>query len=160
MEISFHESEELRRFFTQKDSDGDGMLEPDDLDQLFGECGIDQQFGPALHRVLAKNKKGVSFDDVLNFFSILVSGKTRAFYRYVFEAMDLDGDGELGRHDIMQFAGLMNESLNEDEAGMVLTDCGGDPNGSIRFDHFWGAHQSKHGFQSWEEEEDDSDSGM
>jgi Ca2+-binding EF-hand superfamily protein len=153
MDFGSEQWDALRCIFAEKDRNGDGMLERDDLDAFFWECGIDREFGPALHRVLAKNKAGVRFDDVLDFFSVLVSGKTRTFYRYVFEAMDLDGDGQLRREDIMQFASLMNECLDEEQAGLVLTDYGADPNGSLRFDNFWELHRLRRGSQ-WQEEED------
>jgi Ca2+-binding EF-hand superfamily protein len=113
--------------FHENDSNGDGFLAGPEMDQVLADLGINRSFGRVLHRVLAKHDRGVSFEDVLDFFSILVSGNIRRFYRSLFEAMDFDGDGNLGTEDIISFSTLMNEEIGVSEAEQILKECGVGP---------------------------------
>jgi Ca2+-binding EF-hand superfamily protein len=153
MDWSETQKHQMGLIFSHNDGDGDGFLVASEMDRMLTDLGVSGKFGHALHHVLARCESGVCLDDVLDFFSVLMSGNIRRFCRYLFQGMDLDGDGCLGAADLVNFAGLMNEHMDHNQARAILREFGYGNSESLGFDGFWEWYRVEHGLSDAEEED-------
>jgi Ca2+-binding EF-hand superfamily protein len=153
MQFSESQLQHLQTMLRNHDSDNDGFLDAVEIDRLLVDVGMDNCFGAALHRVLACHSRGVCFEFVLDFFLVLTSGNVRCFYCYIFNAIDLDGDGHIDAMDLMGFAALISEHMDRRQAASILNSYGVDENGLLSFDSLWEWRKAEHGMR----ESEDSD---
>lgn len=158
MEFTEAQVAELRKLFEQNDDDRDGKLNEDELRKLLLDFEIDESFAPAMLRILVRKSSssgdgkpeanaGAEFDDIMNFFQVLLSGDLREFFKQLFTAIDMNGDGELGMEDLQAFARMVNDNLTDQDAQQILEQCDVNGNGKVRFDDFWKWYKDGHGLQ-------------
>jgi Ca2+-binding EF-hand superfamily protein len=114
---------------------------------LLHEFEIDTSFAPAMMRILNGQRASgaVEFDQLRDFLTTLVSRNTHNFLKMLFEAIDIDKDGYLQKDDVVGFAKLMNDNMDEEDAKRIVRLCDNDGDGKLRFDEFWKWYRMEHG---------------
>ena len=159
MEFTPDQIDELRKVFSEIDVDNNGVLDEPELRKLLLEFEIDESFAPPMLRILRKNHEdGVRFDDLINFFKILMSGDTKKFFKLLFSAIDGDNDQTLGLEDITSFAELVGDKLTEEEVKEIMTQCDYNGDGKVNFSDFWKWYKQQHGISSEEDESEEDNS--
>lgn len=153
MELNEEQTEKLREIFKQNDIDGNGRLSEPELRVLLSEFDIDESFAPALLRIFVGTKKdkensdvanGVSFENLLEFFKVLISGNIRDFFRMLFNAMDTNNDGGIDVNDLISFSGLVGDKLTDEDANDIIEQCDLNKDGKVQFEDFWKWYCSTH----------------
>ena len=79
----------------------------------------------------------VSFEDIIQFFKVIITGDTQQFYQMLFSAIDSNNDNRINKNDLVEFSRLFGDELSEEVADSIIKDCEPDNSGSIMFDKFW-----------------------
>lgn len=160
MEFNETQVDELKKLFDQNDVDRDGKLNESELRKLLLDFEIDESFAPAMLRILIRKDAdsgnpaasghheanvGAKFEDIMNFFQVLLSGDLREFFKQLFAAIDMNGDGELGMEDLQAFARMVNDNLTDQDAQQIIEQCDVNRNGKVKFDDFWKWYKDLHG---------------
>ncbi|KAK8878361.1 Rhomboid- protein 3 [Tritrichomonas musculus] len=88
----------------------------------------------------------VSFEDIIEFFKVIITGDTQQFYQMLFAAIDSNNDSRINKNDLVEFSRLFGDELSEEAAAKIITDCEPDINGSIQFDNFWSLYSKPESF--------------
>ena len=146
MQLNEEQTEKLHSIFAQNDIDKNGRLSEPELRKFLSEYDIDESFAPALLRIFVgsnknKNKddvvKGVSFENLLKFFNVLISGSIKDFFQMLFNAMDTNNDGGIDVNDLISFSGLVGDKLTDEDANDIIQQCDVNKNGKVLFEDFW-----------------------
>ncbi|OHT10513.1 EF hand family protein [Tritrichomonas foetus] len=139
MDIDWESNNELLEVFKQSDVDKDGLLNEHELRQMLSDFDIDQQFAPSMLRVFSgtNHKTGVSLQDILDFFNVIMSGNIKHFFKMLFNAIDSNHDGLLESDDLVDFSSLVGDVLPVQAAKSIIDECDNDSDGSINFRNFW-----------------------
>ena len=123
MQFNEEQIEKLRGIFAENDIDKNGRLSEPELRKFLSEYDIDESFAPALLRIFVGSDKskgdvvnGVSFENLLEFFNVLISGNIKDFFRMLFNAMDTNNDGGIDVNDLISFSGLVGDKLTDEDA--------------------------------------------
>ena len=91
-------------------------------------------------------KTYVSFEDIIQFFKVIITGDTQQFYQMLFSAIDSNNDNRINKTDLVEFSRLFGDELSEEAADNIINDCKPDINGSIMFDNFWSLYSKPNTF--------------
>ena len=152
MEFSERELLELKKVF------GAESLTEEGLRSLLLDFEMDESFAPAMLRILMdQNSKteSVEFDSLIKFFKVLTSGNIKEFFKLLFSAIDVNGDGTLGPDDLVQFATLVNDALTRQEALSIVQQCDMNSDGKVGFDDFWKWYKTEHGIDDTDDEDEE-----
>ena len=153
MQLNEEQTQKLHNIFKQNDIDKNGKLSEPELRKLLSEFDIDESFAPALLRIFVGTKKdqensdvssGVSFENLLEFFNVLISGNVESFFRMLFNAMDTNNDGGIDMNDLIFFSGLVGDKLTNEDANDIIEQCDLNNDGKVQFDDFWRWYCSTH----------------
>ncbi|KAK8845025.1 Rhomboid- protein 3 [Tritrichomonas musculus] len=132
-EISSEQIDQLMLVFQKFDQSNDGCLDEDELRNLLSDFEIDGNFAPVMLRIFSRANRsaeeqineldGISFDNFLSFFVIMLSGNKKEFINLIFSAIDCDRDGKVGVNELIEFSRLIGDNLSIDEAKAMIADC-------------------------------------
>lgn len=133
-EISSEQIQQLKFVFDKFDENTDGFLYEDELSNLLSEFEIDRSFAPFMLRIFSratkygdklqmKEREGITFDNFLGFFVIMLSGNKKEFINLIFSAIDFDRNGKVGVNELIEFSKLIGDSMTIDEAEAMIRDC-------------------------------------
>ena len=132
-EISLEQRDQLMLVFNSFDENNDERLNENELRNLLSDFEIDGNFAPVMLRIFSRANKnsekqpseidGITFDNFVSFFNIMLSGNKKDFINLIFSAIDFDRDGKVGVNELIEFSRLIGDSLTIDEAKAMITDC-------------------------------------
>ena len=140
MQLNEEQTEKLRSIFAQNDIDKNGKLYEPELRKLLSEFDIDESFAPALLRIFVGTNNvsnGVTFENLLEFFNVLMSGNIEDFFQMLFNAMDSNNDGGIDMNDLITFSGMVGDKLTDEDAKEIIEQCDLNKDGKVQFDDFW-----------------------
>ena len=118
----------------------------------------DESFAPLMLRLFVQRdssrgdqsqEAGIGFDDLNQFFKILMSGDMKLFFNVLFNGIADDCNGQLTADKLVDFSSLVGEPLELDDAIHIIQQCGNRRNeGRIGFDEFWEWYTSEHGSEN------------
>lgn len=88
----------------------------------------------------------VSFEDIIQFFKVIITGDTQQFYQMLFSAIDSNNDNRINKNDLVEFSRLFGDELSEEAADSIINDCEPDNSGSIMFDKFWSLYNKPNAY--------------
>lgn len=131
-EISQEQIQQLQFVFEKFDENGDGYLNEEELSNLLSEFEVDKSFSPFMLRIfsrantskmLTNENSGITFDNFLSFFIIMISGNKKEFINLIFSAIDFDRNGKVGVNELIEFSKLIGDSMTIDQAEEMIQDC-------------------------------------
>lgn len=105
-------------------------------DQIYSSS-IDSTTSDSSNSSMDSSVPYVSFEDIIEFFKVIITGDTQQFYQMLFSAIDSNNDNRINKNDLVEFSRLFGDELSDEAAAKIITDCEPDNNGSIQFDNFW-----------------------
>ena len=139
MTLTDEEIKTLKNIFDEQTEKTGGTLDEENLTQLLSNFDIDQSFAKPMLRIMSvSNEDGkVKFDSFLSFLQMLLSQDFEIFFKKLFHAIDVNGDGKLMAPDLVEFCNLIGDTITQEDAEQIILDCDLDESGSIEFEDFW-----------------------
>lgn len=130
--ISQEQIQQLQSVFEHFDKNNDGYLNEDELSNLLLEFEVDRTFAPFMLRIFSRANKnqieinendGITFDNFISFFIIMLSGNKKEFINLIFSAIDFDRNGKVGVNELIEFSKLIGDSMTTEQAKAMIQDC-------------------------------------
>lgn len=115
--------DKLKISFDSMDSDKNGTLDRDEVNEFAKHNGFDGSFVKLLFLLFDKDKSGdLTFKEFLDFIGVMrLSEKDpRLFYRRVFDAIDTNKGGSLDKHEIASFCDYIGQPVTLTEAEALV----------------------------------------
>lgn len=117
------ELEGLRTQFDNIDNDNNGLLDKDEMKRFYVNSGIDVQFVDISFLIFRKkDEDSFTYDEFIEFMAISeqMDTKPRLFYKKVFNAMDLDGNGAIDADELVKFCALLHSPISAFQAATLI----------------------------------------
>jgi Ca2+-binding EF-hand superfamily protein len=154
--LSAEQIDSLQEVFSKTCRLSHGRVDERAVQGFLVDFGVDEEFTPAIARILSPQSPDVVFERLIDFFEILVSGSAYRFHKMLFSLMDSDNDNLVCASDLVNFGCLIKSDLSEDEADEMIRACRPRKPGAMQFEEFWNWYKEQHGIDlDFDEEEDD-----
>jgi Ca2+-binding EF-hand superfamily protein len=127
----------MRLQFQMIDTDGNQVLDPDEMAAFARLYSIDPNFVSLAFLLFdSRDTGGLTFDDFLQFmdFTRSFDKDPRSFYRRLFDAIDRDHNGTLSPAELREFYSLMGSEISEGEATRIINSMDLTGTGNVIFD--------------------------
>jgi Ca2+-binding EF-hand superfamily protein len=116
--LSQHDLEELKSTFDLFDDDGTGSIDPQEIQKILQELGLDKRNEAVFQMILDLQTKGksISFDDFLEvIYSKLGDTRTKEGLLKIFNLYDVDQTGAIDFEKVKRVCRELGETMTEEE---------------------------------------------
>jgi Ca2+-binding EF-hand superfamily protein len=131
------ELEAMHLQFDAIDTDGNRVLDPDEMAAFARLYGIPPNFVSLAFLLFDRDKRGgLDFDEFTEFMDVArkMDQNPRAFYRRIFDALDSKGTGALTAEQLSQLSSLLGQPMTVAEAQGVIKSMDFTGTGKLIFD--------------------------
>jgi Ca2+-binding EF-hand superfamily protein len=129
----------MRIQFTQIDTDGNGLLSPDELVHFAKIANIDPSFVNLAFLIFDGDEKGgLTFEEFVDFMNISrnFDSDRRTFLRRLFQAVDKDNNGTIDGAELQKLAEVLGDPMTLKEANQVIKSLDSTGTGKLTFVNF------------------------
>ena len=116
--LTTEDYEELKNTFEVFDEDGSGSIDPEEINKVVEELGLDKRnpFILSLIHALKEKNRAINFNDFLDIICSKVGEtKTKDGLRRVFALFDQNEDGVVDFEELKAICKQLHENMNDDE---------------------------------------------
>lgn len=129
----------LREAFNIFDKDGDGKINADEIGAVMRNLGInptDTDLQNMVDRYDDDGNGTIEFNEFINMMATKFEGHENNL-RNVFDQLDSNKDGKIGKMELMDFMKKLGENVTPDQTELMIKEADSDGDGLISYDEFY-----------------------